>query len=461
MNRSLPRSSPSARGVDAAGVLALVDSLEEAPGIELHGLVLVRGGSVVAEGWWAPYSAERLHLLYSYSKSFTATAVGLAVAEGLVDLDATVLSYFPELDAEVTDERSRAIRVRHVLAMASGHREETIDRARAIDPVDMVRGFLLVPPDEEPGGPFAYNQPCTFAAAAIVQRVSGESLVDFLRPRLLDPLGIGEVAWLRDASGREIGYSGLHATTEAAAALGLLYLQEGRWDSEQLLQPEWVAEASTAQVPTSQEESADWSGGYGFQFWRSTHGYRADGAYGQFGLVLPEHDAVLAITGQTTDTEGLLARVWEHLLPALLPEGAVAPTGAEEALATRLGALGLPPLAPAAVDVAPGSYRPAHSDVLSLTGLELSVEPAGWTLALIEGEERLLVAPGSEEWTTTDVLAASAGRGTDGELLVDVLLLETPHRLHLVLDADAATFTARWATEPLHGGPLRELRAPR
>ncbi|MCJ1696400.1 beta-lactamase family protein [Rathayibacter caricis] len=461
MNRSLPRSSPSARGVDAAGVLALVDSLEEAPGIELHGLVLVRGGSVVAEGWWAPYSAERLHLLYSYSKSFTATAVGLAVAEGLVDLDATVLSYFPELDAEVTDERSRAIRVRHVLAMASGHREETIDRARAIDPVDMVRGFLLVPPDEEPGALFAYNQPCTFAAAAIVQRVSGESLVDYLRPRLLDPLGIGEVAWLRDASGREIGYSGLHATTEAAAALALLYQQEGRWDSEQLLSAEWVAEASTAHVPTPTGTGDDWTGGYGFQFWRSQHGFRADGAYGQFGLVLPEHDAVLAITGQTTDTEGLLARVWEHLLPALLPEGAVAPTGAEEALATRLGALGLPPLAPAAVDVAPGRYRPSHSDVLSLTGLELSVEAAGWTLALIEGEDRLLVAPGSGEWTTTDVLASSAGRGPDGELLVDVLFLETPHRLHLVLDDAAATFTARWATEPLHVGPLRELRAPR
>ncbi|MBO0984128.1 serine hydrolase [Rathayibacter sp. SD072] len=461
MHRSLPRSSPSSRGVDAAGVLALVDSLDAAPGIEPHGFVLVRGGSVVAEGWWAPYTAERLHLLYSYSKSFTATAVALAVAEGLVDLDATVLSYFPELDDEVTDPRSRSIRVRHVLAMASGHREETIDRARAIDPVDMVRGFLLLPPEEEPGSVFAYNQPCTFAAAAIVQRVSGGSLVDFLRPRLLDPLGIGEVAWTRDASSREIGYSGLHATTEAAAALGLLYLQEGRWGSEQLLDPAWVAEASTAQVPTPAEGNADWRQGYGFQFWRSSHGYRADGAYGQFGLVLPEHDAVLAITGQTTDTEGLLARVWEHLLPALLPSGSPVPSGAEQALARRLGALGLPPLEPAAGDVAPGRFRPSHSDVLSLTGLEISAERSGWTLALIEGEDRLLIAPGSGEWTTTGVLAASAGRAPGGELLVDVLFLETPHRLHLVLDAAAGTFTARWRTDPLHGGALRELRAPR
>lgn len=134
-----------------------------------------------------------------------------------------------ELDAEVTDLRSRSIRVRHVLAMASGHTAETIDEVRAIDPVDIVRGFLLLPPEQEPGSVFAYNQPCTFTAAALVQRASGDSLVDYLRPRLLDPLGIGEVAWQRDASGREIGYSGLHATTEAAAPLGQLYVQEGRW----------------------------------------------------------------------------------------------------------------------------------------------------------------------------------------------------------------------------------------
>ncbi|WP_219815343.1 serine hydrolase [Rathayibacter sp. AY1B5] len=266
MLRSLPRSTPSARSVDAEGVLAFVEAVEAAPGVELHGLMIVQGGDVVAEGWWAPYSAERLHLFYSLSKSFTSTAVGLAVAEGLVDLDATVLSYFPELDAEVTDPRSRAIRVRHVLAMASGHSAETIDRAEALDPVDLVRGFLLLPPEQEPGSVFAYNQPCTFAAAAIVQRVSGQSLTDYLRPRLLDPLGIGDVAWQRDDSGRELGYSGLHATTEAAAALGLLYLQEGRWGDRRILSPEWVAEATRAHVPTHEDGGPDWQQCYGFQF---------------------------------------------------------------------------------------------------------------------------------------------------------------------------------------------------
>lgn len=457
MTRSLPRSTPSARSFDATGVLDLVDSLEEAAGVELHGLMVVQGGHVIAEGWWAPYTAERLHLFYSLSKSFTATAVGLAAAEGLVDLDATVLSYFPELDAEVTDPRSRSILVRHVLAMASGHTAETIDRAEAADPVDLVRGFLLTPPEEEPGSVFAYNQPCTFAAAAIVARVSGGSLTEYLRPRLLDPLGIGETAWLRDASGREIGYSGLHATTEAAAALGQLYLQDGRWEGRQLLPAEWVAEASTAHVATAEAGGPDWQQGYGFQFWRSLHGYRADGAYGQFSLIVPEHDLVVAITGQTTETETLLQLVWQHLLPAV---GRESSAEADERLAARLGSLGLPPLEGLAEVPAPGRFTPAPgSDAPSLTRVEVSGDAAGWTLALVEGESRLLVAPGSGEWTETDAVAASAGRSSDGALLVDLVFLETPHRLHLTL-ADGA-FLARWQTAPLHEAPLGTLRAPR
>ena len=125
---------------------------------------------------------ERPHLLYSLSKSFTSTAAAFAIAEGLLDLDATVLSYFPELDTEITDQRSRSILVRHVAAMASGHLEETVERALALDPVEPVRGFLLIPPDREPGSVFAYNQPCTYTLAAIIQRLTGQTLIEYLRP---------------------------------------------------------------------------------------------------------------------------------------------------------------------------------------------------------------------------------------------------------------------------------------
>ena len=178
----------------------------------MHRLMLLRNGHVVTEGWWAPYGPDRVHLLYSLSKSFTSTAAGFAVAEGLLDLDRTVLSYFPEFDADVTDERSRSILVRHVAAMASGHHTETIEQAMANDPAEPVRGFLMIPPEHEPGSWFAYNQPCTYALAAIVQRESGQRLVDYLRPRLFDPLGIGPVGWQQHPPGRDLGFTGLHAT---------------------------------------------------------------------------------------------------------------------------------------------------------------------------------------------------------------------------------------------------------
>jgi CubicO group peptidase (beta-lactamase class C family) len=172
---SLPTSTPAAQGVDAAGIQAFLDALESDPAIEPHSLMLLRHGQVVAQGWWAPYAPDRLHLLYSLSKSFTATAAGFALAEGLIGLDDPVISYFPEFEADVTDPRSRAMLVRHVASMASGHVEETLDRARAQDREELVRGFLLVPPDQDPGTVFAYNQPATYTLAAIVQRVTGQN----------------------------------------------------------------------------------------------------------------------------------------------------------------------------------------------------------------------------------------------------------------------------------------------
>ena len=137
---ALSRSSPESEGVDPAGIQVFLDTLESAPDIEMHSLMIIRHGQVVAEGWWSPYAPEQTHLLYSLSKSFASTAAAFAVAEGLLDLDATVLAYFPELDREITDRRSRSMLVRHVAAMASGHLEETADRALVLDPLEPVRG---------------------------------------------------------------------------------------------------------------------------------------------------------------------------------------------------------------------------------------------------------------------------------------------------------------------------------
>ena len=395
-----------------------------------------------------------MHLLYSLSKSFTAAAVGIAVREGLVDLDATALSYFPELDADVTDERSRRIRVRHLLAMASGHREETLDRARAADPENLVRGFLRTPPDEEPGTVFAYNQPCTYTLGAIVRRVSGGSLVDFLRPRLLDPLGIDDLAWRRDDTGAELGFSGCYAPTSAIAALGQLYLQRGVWNGERILDEDWVAAATSTQVANPDEGNPDWSQGYGFQFWMARHGFRGDGAYGQFCVVLPDQDVVLALTGQSLDMQAVLDAAWQHLLPAV--DAADVDAAGDSGLEARLASLGLPAVAGGRLpDLAvAGPFRGDGID-----GLAFTRDGARWRAALDVDGGTLSVPVGEGEWAVDGPLAGSGAVAPDGTVLVDVRFVESPHLAHLRIDLASGTATASWVTQPLHDGPLT-LRRP-
>lgn len=477
MSAPLPVSTPAAQGVDAAGIHAFLDAVEAAPDIEPHSLMILRHGHLVASGWWAPYTPDRLHLLYSLSKSFTSTAAGFAAAEGLLRLDDPVISYFPEFEADITDPRSRAMLVRHLASMTSGHLGETYEAAARRDRDEIVRGFLLTPPDRDPGTVFAYNQPCTYTLAAIVQRASGQSLTEYLRPRLFDPLGIGETAWLQRPSGRDLGFSGLHAATDAVARLGQFYLRDGVWEGERLLPSSWIAEATRAHISTAdgtdQGALSDWQQGYGFQFWMGRHGYRGDGAFGQFCLVLPVHDVVIATTAATEDMQALLNLMWRHLLPAF--DAAPLSGGEDEALRHRLEQLALPPVEadagpPGRADAWAGAvFAPegGHcAEQRTLTGVTVAV-PAegegGWSVSLHEGDERLELRLGATGWTVDgDALpTAVSGGWTDADSLrVDVLFLETPHRLTVTCSLPDGTFGAHWHTTPLHGGRLRSLRAP-
>jgi CubicO group peptidase (beta-lactamase class C family) len=488
--RPLPHSTPAAEGVDAHGVHAFLDALEAAPGIEPHGLMLLRHGRLIAEGWWAPYSPGRPQLVYSLSKSFTTTAAGLAVGDGLIDLDAPVLRYFPELDGGITDPRSRAMRVRHVASMASGHLTDTWERARAKDRDELVRGFLLLPPDREPGTVFAYNQPATYTLGAIVQRVTGQSLTGWLRPRLFEPLGVADAFWEQFPPGRDLAFSGLYTTTDAIARLGQLYLQGGVWEGQRLLPASWVAEATSAQVAnadgTPKGAASDWQQGYGFQFWVSRHGYRGDGAYGQYMVVLPEYDAVLALTSDTADMQEVLDLAWRHLLPAFgaRPGAAGAGSGGDaerdEELRHRLAALEVPPFA--AEPAPPGDpqawaagleFARADGDAdidqpkLTTAAVAPDASGAGWTLTVTEAGQPLELRFDGKGWHIDEgggerpATAVSAGWTDRDTLVADIAFLEVPHHLIVTCSRAAGTFTARWRSRPLRQGRLRSHRAPR
>jgi CubicO group peptidase (beta-lactamase class C family) len=336
----LPRSSPEAQGVSSAGVLAFVDAVDSQIHF-LNSFILVRHGHVVAEGWWKPYRAESRHSLYSLSKSFTSTAVGLAIAEGKISLDDHVLKFFPDDAPPHPSENLKAMRVRDLLRMSCGQEVEANQR----NDVPWVKTFLAHPVPFKPGTHFLYNNFGAYMLSAIVQKATGQTALDFLKPRLFEPLGIEHPTWGTSPQGISSGASRLSIRTEDIASFGQLYLQHGKWGGKQLLPESWVAAATTLQTGTGSNPKSDWDQGYCYMFWRSRHGaFRGDGMYGQFCIVMPQQDAVLATTSCVKDMQPVLDLVWDHLLPAMkdspLPENHDA--GAK--LAARLNELSLPPV---------------------------------------------------------------------------------------------------------------------
>lgn len=339
-DNALPRSAPEAQGIPASAILAFADEAER-KNLGVHSLMLLRRGHVVAEGWWDPYGPSDPHMLYSLSKSFASTAAGLAAAEGLLSLDDSILSFFPDEAPAEIGANLTAMRLRHLLSMSTGNDKDTTGAMR--DGGDWVRAFLAQPVEHTPGTHFVYNSGATYMVSAIVQKVTGQTILDYLGPRLFGPLGIQDPTWESSPQGVSVGGWGLNITTEDIARFGLLYLQEGVWHGDRLLPAAWVAEETSKQVENGRDPDSDWGVGYGFQFWRCRHNaFRGDGAFGQLCVVLPEQDAVVAITAGTSDLGGVLNLIWDHLLPAMGPDALPEDPAGAQRLRARLAGLSMP-----------------------------------------------------------------------------------------------------------------------
>ncbi len=428
--------------------------------------MVVHHGHVVAEGWWAPYSAERPHLLYSLTKSFTSVAVGLAIADGLLSLDDRVVDVLPDhVPVDVSEQGSR-ITVHHLLSMTAGHPADSLAEAWQLEPDDLVKGFLRLPFSAAEGTRHTYDNSTTFILARMVERVTDRGLPEFLNERLFKPMGVDHAEWDRVKSGAAFGFHGLHLTTEAVAAFGELLLRGGRWGDQQLIPREWVELATGRHidcVPAKDggSDNADFSHGYGYQFWMSRHGYHGHGAFGQQCVVVPSHNLVVAVTAQT-EAQDLLDALWECLLPGVGHAGSAED---DEILADRLQQLSLPPV--------PGCTGPERSVTARLDacaegsalpdGTTVIVDPTdgGW---LVRFESLFDVEVGHSEWREGSPLGRPviAAGGWQGSVFVaDLYVITTPHRVRLVIDATAATATATWSTLPLTGpNLLLHVRSP-
>ncbi|MEV1240375.1 serine hydrolase domain-containing protein [Nonomuraea sp. NPDC050022] len=465
----LPRSTPAASGVSSRSIVALLDRLE-AQSIELHSIMVVRHGHVVAEGWWAPYSAGRPHLLYSLTKSFTAIAVGLAIADGLLSLDDRVVDVLPDHVPADISEQGRRITVHHLLSMTAGHSTDSLAAAWQLEPDDLVKGFLRVPFSEPEGARHTYDNATTFVLARMVERVTGRGLPELLDDRLFQPMGVDHAEWDRVASGAAFGFHGLHLTTEAVAAFGELLLRGGVWGDRRLVPREWVELATRRHIETHIETrqldddspNPDFLRGYGYQFWMSRHGYHGDGAFGQQCVVVPSHDLVVVVTAAVEQVDALPGVFWDCLLPGLDDGGSARD---DEILADRLRRLSLAQV--------PGSAAPSRSGAARIDasaedsalpdGTTVAVEPVegGWHLRL---GSSLKVAVGHGEWRESSPLGrpvVAAGAWQGDTFVADLYVITTPHRVRLVLDADAATAVATWSTVPLTSPSLElHLRSP-
>ena len=312
---ALPRSSPEAQGIPSSAILAFVEAADR--NIDaMHSVMLLRHGHVVAAGWWSPYDAGTPHSLYSLSKSFTSTAVGLAVAEGKLSVDDEVLKFFPD-DAPA----------------APSEQPQVDARQRPAADVHGAPGRAVSPGPRRTGPRPSWRSRCrtsrepiscttragTYMLSAIVQKATGMTVLDYLRPRLFEPLGIENPTWGTSPQGviaRRIRVEHPHRGHRPVRPA---LLAKGEWHGKQLVPAAWVAPA-TPQTANGSNPKSDWDQGYGYQFWRCRHGaYRGDGAFGQFCVVMPEQDAVVAITSGAKDMQSVLNLVWEHLLPAMKP----------------------------------------------------------------------------------------------------------------------------------------------
>ncbi|GMA33253.1 serine hydrolase domain-containing protein [Litorihabitans aurantiacus] len=440
-----PRATPSSRGVPERALLDLVEDLS-AGGLDPHALVVVRHGDVVLDTAWRPWSGDHPALVYSASKTVTALAIGLLADDGLLGLDDAVGPHLGVADPH-------HLTVRQLLGMRTGH-----DREQTLAMPLTVAALLGTPPRHAPGH-VAYSSPASLVLSALVTRLTGERLGDVAGPRILAPLGIGP-RWWRPAGDLDQGYSGLHLTAGDLARLTLLLARGGVWHGRQVVPAWFVREMTDDVAPVVGESAADWSRGYGLHVWRSTHGFRLDGAYGQLGVAVPERGLVVAILGASTDVERTLAACW-RLLGTLADHPLEPDDDAARALAERTSSLDSWDARDA---LAAGDA--VDLDALGSWTLREAAEGDGWLLSLGDAAGPAVPVP-AHGWhhavlprgDDVLVLAARGERLPDGGVRAHVVVPTSPHRLILHRDP-AGALTAHWHTTPLWDASPSALTVP-
>lgn len=295
----LERSTPEAEGVSSRYIQRFLEALARDPQTHVHSCMVLRHGRVIMEGAFAPYRNDLWHVTHSLCKSLTGMAIGLLIDEGKLELDEKLVDIFGEQVSARSLLRQSGITVRHLLTMTSG---VVYNEAASVTEEHWVKGFLESAVRGVPGEAFQYNSMNSYMLSAIVKRISGQSLLEYLRPRLLEPMGIRRIYWECCPEGIEKGGWGLYITPEDMAKLGQLMLQKGSWQNRQLISSEWVEQAVLKQVETPPELTPY---GYGYQIWmgKEPGSYQFNGMLGQNVMIFPRTDLVVVNTAGSMELD--------------------------------------------------------------------------------------------------------------------------------------------------------------
>ena len=331
-------SVPEEAGISSKGLLRYLDAVEAA-GLEHHSILIWKDGKLACKLNFTPYDDQTPHVLFSLSKSFTSAAAGFAVSEGLLRWDSKVVDVLKDKAPAHPSEWLKQVTLAHLLTMGSGLKPESDEIDHLVPPAedhrknegpDWARAVLSHDCDHQPGTHFHYNSHGTYLVSAMVQRVTGQNIRDYLMPRLFEPLGIPKPYWDCCPQGVCCGGWGLHLSSDSILRFGICLLQNGVWQGRQVLPVEWLKLATAKQIDNSNgnpEPENEWHQGYGYQFWRTRENrFRGDGMYGQLCMVSPDDHMVVAVTAGIVDMGMEMKLMHDYLFPS----GAMEPGTAEE-----------------------------------------------------------------------------------------------------------------------------------
>jgi len=478
-------ATPESVGIPSESILAFMNRLKEDKR-QVHGFMLYRHGKLISKCIAPPYDFDSKRHVYSISKSFTGTAIGIARDEGLLNLSDRLVDIFPESVPAVISPNLAKMTIHDVLCMGCGHDGCALDVMLGVEGGDWVRAFLGKEVPHVPGTHFAYNTGGTYMLSAIITKLTGLKLIDYLRPRLFEPLGITDVQWDECPRGMNLGGWGFRTSEVDMLKLGVMYLNGGYWNGKRIVSRDWVKLASSYKISNGVDIGHDWGSGYCYQIWRCQHNcFRGDGMCGQMLIISPDLDMVLSIISEDNSFQDMCDAYWETVFAStkgtlrtyrmdplfkeelvrddVLPENpnALAELRAAEASWTAVELL--------------GGEKVFYKNTLNLTdSLVSSVdvmvdgEKAEFTLHFRSGLTKKICA-GNGGWTMNHftefprrpieyIVAQETGPVSMGacfkmegdKIFVNTQAINSPHGFRLVIDLAAKTITKTRTLPPYH-----------